>query len=172
MRQAFPPLILGNPKILILGTFPSPLSRDKGEYYGNPRNVFWRIIYDTFRIAFDTPNYSEKKKVLFDNRLALWDVIQSCEIEGALDSAIENPIYNFALPEFIKSNRIDTVLFNGNNAYDFYRRGIGPIEKNVLPSTSPANARINYAVKLKIWSEALKGDFKNNLRYTGISFIF
>ncbi|MCL2080647.1 MAG: DNA-deoxyinosine glycosylase [Oscillospiraceae bacterium] len=155
MYHAFPPLISGRPKILILGTFPSPLSRERGEYYGNPRNMFWRIIFGVFGAEFGSPDYGEKKRLLFDNGIALWDVIESCEIDGALDSAIKNPVYNTALPGFIEANGIRAVAFNGGNAYKFYRRGIGPAEKTVLPSTSPANARLDYGGKLAAWSAAI-----------------
>jgi len=148
------------PRILILGTFPSPLSREKGEYYGNPQNKFWKIIFDVFGVHFDNPDYGEKKRVLFENRLALWDVIQSCEIAGALDKNIRNPVYNTALPEFIAAHTLETVVFNGAKAYDFYRRNIALIEKRVLPSTSPANARMRYEDKLAAWTKALRG---NNL---------
>jgi len=158
MYHAFPPLVSVNPAILILGTFPSPISREKGEYYGNPKNAFWRILFETFGIAFTHPTYNEKKRVLFENRLALWDVIASCEITGALDTNIKNPVYNTALPDFIQANAIQTVVFNGAKAHDFYRRHIGSAEKIVLPSTSPANARLNYAAKLSLWAQTLKSN--------------
>ena len=156
MCHSLPPLICGRAKILILGSFPSPLSREKGEYYGNPRNNFWKIIFDTFGVVFNAPSYDDKQNLLFGNSLALWDVITSCDIVGALDSAIKNPVYNTALPEFVRKNKIQTVLFNGTKAYELYRCGIGTIEKRVLPSTSPANTRLSYDEKLKVWSEAVR----------------
>lgn len=154
--KAFRPLIDGQPKILILGTFPSPISREKGEYYGNAQNKFWNIIYDVFGVEFNNPDYAEKQKVLFDNGIALWDVIESCEIIGAADTAIKNPVYNTALLEFIKRNNISTVVFNGQKAHEFYKKGIGNTDGTVLPSTSPANARISYGAKLSAWAKALK----------------
>lgn len=157
MHNAFPPLCQGQPRILILGTFPSPLSREKHEYYGNPKNQFWRIIFRVLDIPFDNPGYDQKKSVLFQNGIALWDVIVRCDADSALDTSIRNPQYNTALPDFISSNKISAVLFNGGNAYTFYKRGIGEIERNVLPSTSPANARLNFEGKLRIWSEAMSG---------------
>jgi hypoxanthine-DNA glycosylase len=156
MYHAFPPIIADEPRILILGTFPSPMSREKGEYYGNPQNKFWKIIFDIFGARFDNPDYDEKKRVLVSNGLALWDVIRSCEIIGALDSNIRNPVYNTELPALIRAHAIPCVVFNGKKAYDFYSRGIGSAEKIILPSTSPANARYSYAQKLAAWSQALK----------------
>lgn len=156
VHHAFPPLHGDEPRVLILGTFPSPLSREKGEYYGNPRNQFWRIAFGVFDIPFDSPDYSRKKAVLSAGGVALWDVITACEVDGALDSAIRNPVYNTELPDFIKRRGIRKVFFNGGNAYTFYRRGIGLIEKNVLPSTSPAHAAMRFEEKLRIWREALR----------------
>ena len=153
--QAFPPLCGDNPQILLLGTFPSPLSRERGEYYGNPRNQFWRLLFGVFAVPFDQPDYERKKAVLFANGIALWDVIAECEPEGALDSGIRNPVYNIGLPTFIAEHRIGYVLFNGNNAYEFYRRNIGAIERNVLPSSSPANARLSFEGKLRLWRKAI-----------------
>lgn len=154
--HAFAPLIGENPKILILGTFPSPVSREKGEYYGNAQNKFWKIIFDVFETRFDAPNYNEKKKLLFARNLALWDVIERCEITGAADSAIKNPVYNAKLPELIKRPGILQVAFNGAKAREFYLKGIGNINGIILPSTSPANARLSYNEKFAAWAQALK----------------
>ena len=162
MLEAFEPLAGEFPRILILGTFPSPLSRGRGEYYGNPRNQFWRIIYDVFSsdggAAVGNAFYAEKTALLLGNGVALWDVLTSCEAENALDSSIKNQVYNTALPGYIASRGISTVLFNGGNACRFYRRGVGGTEQlaaRVMPSTSPANARMRYEEKLVVWRDAL-----------------
>jgi len=155
MYHALEPLMGENAKKLILGTFPSPLSRGKNQYYGNPLNKFWSIIFDLFNEGSKTADYEIKKRLLFSNGIALWDTIISCDIEGASDSSIRNPVYNTALPEFIKSNNIPVVIFNGRNAYEICRKNIVEIDGIVLPSTSPANARMSYIQKLDIWKEAL-----------------
>ncbi|MCL2577443.1 MAG: DNA-deoxyinosine glycosylase [Defluviitaleaceae bacterium] len=155
ISRAFPPLYGSKPHTLILGTFPSTLSREKEEYYGSPRNQFWRLIFGVFDEPFDNPGYNAKKAVIFTNGIALCDVIIECEPNGSLDSGIRNPIYNDGLPDFITEMGISRVLFNGNNAYQFYRRGIGEIERCVLPSSSPANARMRFEEKLRNWREKL-----------------
>jgi hypoxanthine-DNA glycosylase len=159
MLHAFSPLYSDNPQILILGTFPSPLSREKGEYYGNPRNQFWRLIYGVFDRPFDNPGYEDKKSLLFLNHIALCDVVAKCEADGATDDTIraESIEYKMTLPEFIAEHGIRKVFFNGNNAYLFYKRGIGKTERNVLPSSSPANARISFEEKLRLWRGGLLG---------------
>ena len=153
--RAFPALCGDNPRVLILGTFPSPASRQKGEYYGNPRNQFWRLVFGAVGEPFDNPGYDEKKAVLFANGIALSDVISECIADGALDSSLREPVYNAELPRFIADAKIPRVLFNGNNAYLFYRRGIGEIPRLVLPSSSPANATMRFDEKLRIWRESL-----------------
>lgn len=155
IHRANPPICGENPRLLILGTFPSPLSREKREYYGNPRNQFWRILFGVFGEPFDNPDYERKKALLIQNKIALWDVIAECEAEGALDSAIRNPVYNTNLPGFIIEHGIEKVFFNGNNAYLFFRRGIGIAPKNILPSTSPAHAGMRFEEKLQRWRKGL-----------------
>jgi len=156
--QFFPPLVGDNPRTLILGTFPSPLSRERGEYYGNPRNQFWRLLFGAFGAPFDCPDYQKKKAVLFANGIALWDVVSTCEPEGALDTELKRLVYNKELPDFIAKHGIQNVFFNGNNAYLFTKRGkTGSLERNVLPSSSPANARMRFEEKLRLWRDALGG---------------
>ena len=162
MLKAFAPLAGEHPRVLVLGTFPSPLSREKGEYYGNPRNQFWRMVFDVFSLAGGAAaqgaSYAQKQALLLQNGVALWDVLGACEAKNALDSSIQNEVYNTALPEFIQSNSIPAVLFNGGNAFRFYKRGIGGTEclnARVMPSTSPAHARMRYEEKLAAWRAVL-----------------
>ena len=156
LHSGFPPISDDNSRILLLGTFPSPLSREKNEYYGNPRNQFWRILQEVFDEPFTTVDYEQKKDLLYANSVAVWDVIAECEADGALDSTIRNPAYNTDIPAFIMENGISRVYFNGNNAFMFYRRGIGIIDKNVLPSTSPAYAGMSIDRKSQLWRAALR----------------
>ena len=160
--RAFPPLYGEAPHVLILGTFPSPLSRERGEYYGNPRNQFWRLLFGVFVVPFEQPDYERKKAVMFANGVALCDVISECEPDGALDSELRERKPNRELPGFIAEHQIGRVLFNGNNAYEFYRRKIGLIERNVLPSSSPANARLSFDEKLGLWRDAIISCNKND----------
>jgi len=102
-------------------------------------------------------DYEQKKALLYAKGVAVWDVIAKCEADGALDSTIRNPVYNTDLPMFISENGITRVFFNGNNAFMFYKRGIGNISKNVLPSTSPAYAGMRIDRKVQLWREALRG---------------
>lgn len=155
MLRCFEPIAGENPRVLILGTFPSPQSRERGEYYGNPRNQFWRLMYGVLGARFDSPDYSDKVSLLKADGVALWDVIASCEAEGALDSGIRSPVYNISIPKLASDLGVSEIWFNGGNAYNFYRRGVAEAERRVLPSSSPANARTSFDEKLRLWRERL-----------------
>lgn len=85
----YSPVYDSNSKILILGTFPSVASREANFYYGHPRNRFWKVL--SYLTKNDLPqNIEEKKSLLLNNNIALWDVLKSCEIEKSKDSSIMN----------------------------------------------------------------------------------
>lgn len=129
-----------NSRILILGTMPSPTSRQQNFYYSHPRNMFWQVIATVFDepIPFST---EDKKRIAFKYGLALWDVLASCEIDGASDSSIKNPIAN-DFTKILTETNIKTIVTTGSQAHKLYKKlcrkqtGIDDIE---LPSTSPAN---------------------------------
>lgn len=141
IEHTFLPVFDSNSKILILGSIPSVKSRENGFYYGHPQNRFWKVISGVFNT--NTPEtITEKKEMLLQNHIAIWDVIQSCDIIGSSDSSIKNVVpsdINLIL------NRCDikAIYANGKTAAKLYRKytlektGRDIIE---LPSTSPANA--------------------------------
>jgi double-stranded uracil-DNA glycosylase len=152
-----------SPRVLILGSFPSPLSLEAGEYYANPRNQFWKIMEGLLGISGGLP-YKEKLAGLKGHNIALWDVIFSCERHGAMDHAIRNVTPN-DIPRFLHDHpAVSVVIANGSTAARYlgkFRPG-WPSLVNVytLPSTSPANARISFAEKLRAWEvvlQAVKG---------------
>lgn len=154
------PLYDENSKILILGTIPSPKSREIGFYYGHPQNRFWKIIAEILKENFPETK-DEKIKLLLKHNIALWDVLESCEIEGASDSTIKNPKPN-DLNKIIKKSKIKTIFVTGKKAESLYKK---LCEKDTkipciyLPSTSPANCAIKYQTlkeKYNIINEYLK----------------
>ncbi len=136
-----PPLYNKDSKILILGSFPSVRSREQKFFYGHPQNRFWRVLAAVFEQP--TPSSIEEKKVfLARNRVALWDVIASCEIVGSADSSIKNAVANDIRP-ILAESRVERIFVNGGTAKKLYDRYLFPIigiEAILLPSTSPANA--------------------------------
>lgn len=133
-------------KILILGTMPSPKSRETGFYYGHPQNRFWKVLSEV--LSEPLPN-SNKEKELFVQRhhIALWDVLNSCTINGADDNSIKNPIPN-DISSIIRQTQISAIFTTGSKAYSLYQKYCYPltlIHAIKLPSTSPANCRIKFS---------------------------
>ncbi|MBQ6503862.1 MAG: DNA-deoxyinosine glycosylase [Flexilinea sp.] len=138
----FDPIYDRDSRILILGTIPSPKSREQKFYYGHPQNRFWRIMTDIFG---EKPllTVSEKCDFLHKHHIALWDVFASCEIRGADDSSIRNAVPN-DLDLIFDGCKIRAVFTNGGKASAAYRKFF-PEHHSIpwypLPSTSPANCR-------------------------------
>lgn len=141
----FEPVYDENSRILILGTMPSPKSRELGFYYGHPRNRFWNVISDL--CGEELPQTVEEKKTLaLRCHIAVWDVLQSCEIHGADDGSIRNPIAN-DLSVILSNADIKAVFTTGTKAAALYRKFCFPrtnIAAKPLPSTSPANCTMSY----------------------------
>ena len=147
VNHTFNPIVDSESRVLILGTMPSPKSRENGFYYGHPQNRFWQVIADILNEEVPITNEA-KTEFLHRHHIALWDVLKSCEIKGADDSSIKNPIPN-DLMEVLKVAPIKAIFTTGKKATDLYMKYCYPltqIEVIGLPSTSPANRRISYEV--------------------------
>ncbi len=163
-QQGFSAIAEENAKVLILGSMPSEKSLEKHQYYAHPRNAFWKIIEKLFAIPFEN-QYQDRLKALTKQQIALWDVIQSCEREGSLDSSIKNHsvISNDFASFFQQYSKIEHVFFNGSRAEKEYKQRVLttlPLKfqktpTTRLPSTSPAMATLNFEQKLAAW-KALK----------------
>lgn len=154
MRKiAFNPIASAKSRILILGTMPSEESLRKQERYGHKSNQFWKILF----ALFDKPlpdEYAEKNALLAENNIAIWDVLESCEGTGSLDSCIKNEKPNDFKKFFKKYPQIRHIFFTSKKAEEFYRKYVGFDENRVfitLPSPSPANARMSLAEKIEKW---------------------
>ena len=159
IKHPFPPLYDKNSKILILGSFPSVKSREQRFFYGHPQNRFWKVVSSVLNC--ETPiTIDEKKKFLFNNHIALWDVIASCEIAGSSDSSIKNVIVN-DLTQILSEADIKQIYVNGKTAEKYFNKYTKPLisrEAVCLPSTSPANAAwslVRLEAVWKIENEAL-----------------
>ena len=143
MRQfhTFPPLWTPESKILILGSFPSVKSREQGFFYGHPQNRFWKLMAHLLKEEVPT-TIEQKRNMILRHNIALWDVIESCEIVGSSDSSIRDVKVN-DLGMIVKGSQVRHVFANGGKSYEMYVKygealtGIPAIK---LPSTSPANA--------------------------------
>lgn len=155
IKRGFAPCCFPDSRVLILGSFPSVISRKVDFYYGNPHNRFWKILSEFFNQPL--PDSTESKKEFLKNhKVALWDVVQECEIKGSSDSAIKN--YKIAaVDSLIVQNRIKSVILNGSKAAEIYFKNFKELNVKVikLPSTSPANTRLN----VKDWYDGLSSAF-------------
>ena len=136
-----PPVCDENSKVLILGSFPSVKSREERFFYGHSQNRFWKVISAVVGSAVPKTT-EEKRTLLFDYGIAVWDVIASCDIVGSSDSSIRNVVPN-DIKQIIDSSKISNIYVNGKTAEKYYNKYIRPklcISAVCLPSTSPVNA--------------------------------
>ncbi|MBR4078701.1 MAG: DNA-deoxyinosine glycosylase [Christensenellaceae bacterium] len=144
------PFFDADSKILILGTMPSPKSRERGFYYMHPQNRFWRVLSDVLGENFPE-TIGARKELLRRNRIALWDVLSSCEISGASDASIRNAKPN-DIAWLLKQAPIGRIYATGKTAEKYYNRFLRKeLGREIigLPSTSPANCRLRYEDLLK-----------------------
>ena len=151
--SSFPPIINENSKILILGSIPGVKSLEMQQYYAHPQNKFWKIICEIFNEEFTT-NYQQRIEILEKHHIALWDVIDTCERKGSLDSEIRNEEAN-KIEELLQNfPNIKAIFCNGQKSYKNLQKILGKkfrLPIIVLPSTSPAYAGLSYFDKLKLW---------------------
>lgn len=145
-------------KILILGSFPSIKSREEKFFYGHPQNRFWKIIAYITKTEPIPQKIEEKKNMLLLNKIALFDVIKSCDIEGSSDISIKN-VEPWDLSIILNKTNIKSIYANGNKAYQLYMKYCYKYTNQSiikLPSTSSANASYNFEKLLISWSQILK----------------
>lgn len=151
-----PPLYDKNSKVLILGSFPSVKSREAQFFYGHPQNRFWRLLALLFNAEIPQ-TVQQKKKLVLDNHLALWDTIHSCTICGSSDSSIKDVVAN-NLSLILDNSQVDRIFCNGATSYRLYQKYIFPstnIDAVKLPSTSPANAAFSLERLARVWQVIL-----------------
>jgi len=156
LTHPIPPLFDENSEILILGSFPSAASREQAFFYGHPRNRFWQVLAAVFRDAVPE-TVPEKRAFLLRHRVALWDVIARCDIQGSADSSIRSVVPNDLGP-ILAAAPIRRIAVNGGTAARYYDRYLRPAtgrEALHLPSTSPANARMGLEDLTAAWREIL-----------------
>lgn len=158
ITHAFEPVYDSNSRILVLGTMPSPKSRENGFYYSHPQNRFWKVLSRLFDEPFPSTT-KEKRELALCHGVALWDVLARCDIKGADDSSIRNPVAN-DIGGLLKQAPINGIFATGATAARLYRKLVFPITGRdciSLPSTSPANCRYSL--------DMLCGEYQILLKY-------
>lgn len=147
VTHEFGPYYQTDSQILILGSFPSVKSREQGFYYMHPQNRFWKVLACVFEEMI--PNtIEERKHFLKRHHIALWDVVECCDIKGSSDASIEH-IVPTDIKNLLEKTKIKTIVTTGKKAYELYERYSKPntnIDAISLPSTSSANIA-NYTLE-------------------------
>ena len=162
VTHPFAPIYDERSRVLILGSFPSVKSREQAFFYGHPQNRFWKVIAAVTGQAVPV-TIEQKRTLLLNNGIAVWDVIGSCEIVGSSDSSIRNVKVN-DLSEIIAAAPEIRIFANGTKAHELYQKYIFPKngrEAVKLPSTSPANAAWSLEKLCETWKRMLFGDLTN-----------
>ena len=149
-------------RLLILGSFPSVKSRKVEFYYGNKQNRFWKMLCGYFREDIPTDT-AGKISFLYEHKIALWDAVSSCEIEGSSDSKIRN--YEIAdIGRLIGLCPLRAILLNGTTAYRIFLEKYQNVSVPYfcMPSTSPANTRYSERVWFERLDELYKGEIKDD----------
>lgn len=152
-RCGLAPVTGPEPRVLVLGSFPSVLSLTHREYYGNPKNRFWAVMETILGVPHDLP-YAERILRLTQNGIALWDVVAGCERLGSADSRIKNPVPNDIAGFFQAHPTLRLVALNGQTAGRLYHQlaEVPGLASVTLPSTSPAFAAMPFEEKVRAWN--------------------
>lgn len=152
-KASFPAVVDARTRVLILGSLPGDASLALAQYYGHPRNAFWRLVEGVLETPLVALPYEDRLTTLLDRGVGLWDVIAEARRPGSLDAAILDPTANdlVALVETLPALR--GVAFNGGTAARLGDKLLGErLPTLALPSSSPAHAARSFAEKAEIWS--------------------
>lgn len=160
--QSFAPIADARATRLILGSMPGVASLRANQYYAHPHNAFWRIMGSIVNVD-PIAAYEERVCALQAARIAVWDVLQSCERRGSLDSSIrrDSEVVNDFDTFLAQHPHITQIFFNGSAAEASFKRHCaaqlrGPrLSFQRLPSTSPAHASLRFEQKLAAWHSSL-----------------
>ena len=157
LKHTFDPVFDAESKILILGSFPSVKSRENNFFYGHPQNRFWKVMANV--LDWNVPTtIEEKREMLLNNYVAVWDVIASCSIVGSSDTSIKDVVVN-DFSRILENSKVERIYVNGGKAYELYHKyaeKVTGIQAVKLPSTSPANAAWSLEKLTKTWKEIIQ----------------
>lgn len=156
VTHEFPALFDANSEVLLLGSIPSPKSREQGFYYGHPQNRFWKVLASVLNEPLPT-TIDEKRSMLLKHHIALWDVLDSCTIIGASDTSIEDVVPN-DIASLLAKTKIKRIFCTGAAAHKLYEKyceKATSIKAIKLPSTSPANCAVKFEKLVEAYREIM-----------------
>lgn len=164
MKTCFPAVANADAEILLLGSMPGDVSLKKQQYYAHPRNAFWIIMGELFGASLEL-NYEDRLTKLKEHKIALWDVLQQCHRTGSMDSSIDTKTEQTNdFEHFLNNHKMIRIIgFNGKKAFNSFNKQFvkqhsdlsNNINLVVLPSTSPANAKLSTTTKIEEWAKTL-----------------
>jgi len=161
--HSFEPIVGQDPRIIILGSMPGVVSLQAAQYYANPRNAFWTIVAELFGIDIDC-EYESRVQQISQLPLILWDTLKACHRQGSLDSKIlrQQIEANDIAGLLERHSELRAIAFNGATSEKYFYKlekhrlpANHQLELIRLPSTSPANAGMNFEQKLVVWRQLL-----------------
>lgn len=150
-----PPVADENSRILILGTFPGCESLLQEKYYAHGTNSFWKLLFQVFNKPFSR-DYSDRIKLVKENKIAVWDVIESCIREGSSDKKIVEPKPN-DIPSFLKAySNINTIVITSNEVkkhlFNFFPELKASNHQQIISSSS-GTVGVSFNSKLERWKQ-------------------
>lgn len=158
IKQSFQPIISKEPEILILGSLPGDLSLEMNQYYGHPRNRFWKILFTIYHETY-SEDYTERIKLIENHHLVLWDIAHSAIRKGSMDVDIKDVIPNKIDELLEKYPSVTQIIFNGKKSEQLFKKYFQPKSQIIytsLPSSSPANAQFSLERLVEIWQKSIK----------------
>lgn len=154
VKRGFPPVVDAATRVLILGSLPGEASLAAGQYYGNPRNAFWRLMERVLDAPLVALAYEDRLAALLGRGVGLWDVIAKAERPGSLDAAIRDPAANDLLALIQTLADLKVVAFNGGVAARLGGKLLNDrVSTLALPSSSPAHAARSFEQKAEAWDQ-------------------
>ena len=154
LKHCFPPVVDARTRLLILGSLPGEMSLARAQYYGNPRNQFWRLMEAVIETDLVRLDYDKRLATLLGLGVGLWDVVASAARAGSLDGAIRGHVPN-PLRQIVSSlPNLSAIAFNGGKSAAIGRKELADADWALvaLPSSSPAYT-LAFEAKRAAWLE-------------------
>lgn len=157
IKHPFPAVVDSKSRILILGSVPSIKSVENNFYYMHPKNRFWKVLSAIFGVDLYSATVDERISFLLENKIALYDSVEECDIEASKDSAISN-VVSADIPSLVAKSEISHIFCNGKASLYYLLSAYPEYESitTLLPSTSPANAQFSLEKLIEAWKVIIK----------------